>query len=195
METKTCSRCQETKTLDKFYKDYTKTQKDGIDYYCKYCRVGSAIKSQRHGNQKPCSVSGCTNRHYAKDMCRNHYTRMQRNGSLYSLNEIVEDGKIYKYAKKEITYRREYMLMYQYKMTKERYEELKALGCNICGEYQERNLHVDHDHSCCNGKVTCGNCVRGVLCNRCNQTVGKYESGDIREDNPLISKIKEYLNG
>jgi hypothetical protein len=114
METKTCSRCQETKTLDKFYKDYTKTQKDGIDYYCKYCRNGASIRSQK-SNKKPCSISDCTDTHYAKDMCRKHYARIKRTGLLSSLNDIIEDGKVYKYAKKEITYRREYILMHQYK--------------------------------------------------------------------------------
>jgi hypothetical protein len=35
-----------------------------------------------------------------------------------------------------------------------------------------RGQQVDHDHSCCPGKITCGNCVRGVLCAPCNLMIG-----------------------
>jgi len=194
MNTKQCSKCQETKTLDQFYKSYLKYSKDGMDYYCKYCRTGSSIKSHRGGNKKPCSVSLCENNHYAKGMCRNHYTRVARHGNTHSLTDIIEDKKIYLYAKQQITYKREYTLMYKYKVTKERYQEMIKDGCNVCGQYTERNLHIDHDHLCCSGEgATCGKCVRGAVCNRCNQTIGKYETGLIRRDNPLIDKIEEYL--
>jgi hypothetical protein len=121
---------------------------------------------------------------------------MKRHGTLESLNGIVEDSKTYKYAKQELTYRREYMLMYKYKLTIDQFNDMKEDGCNICGDSQERAMQVDHDHSCCSGEgATCGQCVRGVVCNRCNQTIGKYETGLIRDDNPLKDKIKEYLNG
>ena len=195
MDTKQCTKCQETKTLDKFYKSHYKYCKDGLDYYCKYCRTGSAIKSQRGGNKKQCTISECETHHYAKGMCRNHYTRWLRHGNPESFHEIIEEQKTYKYAKQQLTYRREYMLMYKYKLTMEKFLEMSKDGCNICGGTQERNMQVDHNHSCCSGEgATCGQCVRGVLCNRCNQTVAKYELGVGRDDNPLLNKIKEYLS-
>lgn len=191
METKECVKCKETKSIEQFYK--AKNYADGLDYYCKYCRTGSAIKSHRGGNKKPCTIEFCDKSHYAKGMCRTHYTRWNRNGSLDSLHDIVEDNKIYLYGKNEVTYHREYMLMYRYKLTKDKYNEMIKEGCNVCGNYQERNIHVDHDHACCNGSYTCGNCVRGVVCNACNQSIGKYESGLIRPDHPMIENIKQYL--
>lgn len=41
----------------------------------------------------------------------------------------------------------------------------------------DRRLAWDHDHTCCPGKVTCGNCVRGLLCPKCNLLLGKLELG------------------
>jgi hypothetical protein len=37
------------------------------------------------------------------------------------------------------------------------------------------NVVIDHDHSCCDTRTTCGRCARGVLCQRCNHIVGAVE--------------------
>jgi hypothetical protein len=36
--------------------------------------------------------------------------------------------------------------------------------------------HIDHNHACCSGRKACGNCVRGLLCRRCNLLLGMVES-------------------
>ena len=50
--------------------------------------------------------------------------------------------------------------------------------CELCGDYSER-LHFDHDHRCCNTgrwEINCGTCLRGVLCRRCNTTLGQIDA-------------------
>ena len=111
MNTKQCKKCKEVKSSSDYYKSKYSYEVDGLDYYCKFCRIGTSLTSQRGGNKKPCTVSECEMVHYAKGMCRNHYTRFTRNGTTETLNNMVPEFKTYKYAKQELTYRRAYMLM------------------------------------------------------------------------------------
>lgn len=61
-------------------------------------------------------------------------------------------------------------------------EEFEAMGdtCHICGvtAAEGRRLSIDHDHGHCSGVYGCAECVRGVLCDRCNFLVGFIEAGD-----------------
>lgn len=82
---------------------------------------------------------------------------------------------------------RERNLRWFYGMTLAQYEERLATQggvCAICKHPETRRrsdgelfaLAVDHDHSCCAGKRTCGRCVRGLLCWECNNILGKVEA-------------------
>lgn len=44
--------------------------------------------------------------------------------------------------------------------------------CWACGDESDELLHVDHDHRCCPTQKACGKCFRGMLCRRCNLTLG-----------------------
>jgi hypothetical protein len=57
-----------------------------------------------------------------------------------------------------------------YGLSVEQYEELAKDGCNVCGSKED--LCVDHDHSCCPGRNSCGFCIRGILCGRHNKAEG-----------------------
>lgn len=68
--------------------------------------------------------------------------------------------------------------------------------CRICGKPETathqsgalRRLSVDHDHKCCPGKASCGKCVRGLLCARCNSAIGLVD-----EDLTVIGRMAAYL--
>jgi Recombination endonuclease VII len=67
-----------------------------------------------------------------------------------------------------------------YGLTEERWQELLASQggkCAICRSTNPGNRNqgfsVDHDHRCCPGTGSCGRCVRGLLCERCNFLIGQ----------------------
>lgn len=63
--------------------------------------------------------------------------------------------------------------------------------CAICKNPPKDNkrLHVDHDHSCCPGRITgCGKCVRGLLCFSCNAGIGA-----LKDDPNIVSAAAQYL--
>lgn len=78
-------------------------------------------------------------------------------------------------------------LKYRYGITLDKYKELLAKQedkCKICKTHQsglKKKLSVDHDHSCCPGKKSCGECIRGLLCSACNHAIG------------LLKDNKEYM--
>lgn len=61
---------------------------------------------------------------------------------------------------------------------------------DICGTVPEKRLHVDHDHSCCSGRRSCGDCIRGLLCSRCNLMLGM-----MNDNIELLMSAIHYLSG
>ena len=60
--------------------------------------------------------------------------------------------------------------------------EAQGYACGICREPFEdyQRICADHDHSCCPAQPratakTCGECLRGLLCVRCNTHLGWME--------------------
>jgi hypothetical protein len=99
------------------------------------------------------------------------------------------------YIKKWITKdkRRKYGLKNRYGITPEQYNILfdKQQGkCSICIKQQpQRKLSVDHDHRCCKGRRSCGKCIRGLLCVRCNTFIAQFEKMQDK-----LPHLKEYID-
>jgi len=84
-------------------------------------------------------------------------------------------------------------LLRLYNLTLIQHDELLARQgnkCACCGrvftEDRAGRPCVDHDHKCCSGYKSCGQCVRALLCRQCNLKIG------IIEKNPFLLKyLKE----
>ena len=83
--------------------------------------------------------------------------------------------------------------LYNHRMTMEQYTALRLAQADRCGACKEplrfgetRAVTVDHDPRCCQyetlsagrkkgSPVSCGKCVRALLCSPCNRAVGFFE--------------------
>jgi hypothetical protein len=56
--------------------------------------------------------------------------------------------------------------------------ESQDYRCGMCrSEFEDGLTHIDHDHGCCQERNgSCGKCVRGLLCHRCNIALGYVEA-------------------
>jgi hypothetical protein len=87
---------------------------------------------------------------------------------------------------------RAHQLRSRYGITRGEYNALLAEQggvCAICAKPEQSmcprtgkpfELSVDHDRRCCHGDKSCGGCIRGLLCHRCNRSIG------LLGDDPLL---------
>ena len=163
--TKGCPRCKLFRPLAQFSKN--KRRSDGLALWCKPCmKEYSAEWRTRPGVKERTAQL-----------------------SLARYHRLSSDEKL------RIQQRRYHMgrhLLTTYGITMDDYAtmvEAQGGGCAICQAppREGRRLAVDHDHACCAGPRSCGQCVRGLLCTTCNVWLGFYENKD------WVSKADEYL--
>jgi hypothetical protein len=145
-----------------------------------------------------CEYRMCDRSQLAKGLCSTHY-EMQRRGEslrpiigigscpLVSCQNDKRDDRAYCDRHKRISIR--------YNLTHERmrslfdYPECANPKCDVAGPEEKYTYAVDHDHSCCDTNASsCGKCIRGLLCSKCNITLGMVG------DNPeTLLGLVEYL--
>lgn len=172
--TKECSRCAKVKDRSEFGKD--KRRYDRLFPYCRDCRR---------------EYVGAT-RQKAAELSRQEYNQRR-------WDKIRKDPAL---RNEKVLSNREAHLIRKYGMTLECYESMLSTQggcCRICGmdatqETQtdkggyRRAFAVDHDHACCPGSISCGKCVRGLLCAMCNTGLGAFK------DNPeILAAAMQYL--
>ncbi|KUN03186.1 hypothetical protein AQI95_24675 [Streptomyces yokosukanensis] len=78
-----------------------------------------------------------------------------------------------------------------YGISADHYDSMLAAqggGCAICrvAPGEGTSLAVDHDHACCPGrKKSCGECLRGLLCEDCNRVLGMFRDDPARFESAI----------
>lgn len=83
------------------------------------------------------------------------------------------------------------MLLRTYRISLSEFEDMveqQSGCCAICNgppNGKGNRLHVDHDKKCCPGSKSCGKCVRGLLCHKCNTAIGLLEEDSVRMESAI----------
>lgn len=157
--------------------------------------------SPRRKTPEPCPAPECPNMIRNNGYCQSHAAQFKRLG--YVTHVLFRQGHGERVAclipecDKPIRSRvgsckNHLKTLTVYRLSTLQYSMLMDSGCGICGSLE--NLVIDHDHACCDrevtGRNTCGECIRGVLCQGCNMGLGLL--GDSYES---LSRALRYLSG
>lgn len=162
---KKCTRCLETKSLEEFAK--SKQVKSGYGAWCKTC--SREVKRESNARVKAADPDVWIER-------RRAYVRTYRERHPDRVKEQERRRNLRQY----------------YGITIEQYEALlsdqngKCAGCQTRPD--SKRFAVDHDHKCCPGRKSCGKCIRGLLCSRCNTALGL-----MNEDKQIIVRLLTYM--
>lgn len=172
---KTCSKCQKSLDISMFWKD--KYKKDGFRSACKICNANDKEYLRRYNIEN------------AEKMRR--YREKNK-------NKLSAASKKWRESNPErVKLLKQKNDLKKYGITLDEYDKLfeKQSGlCSICKlpETNNKKLSVDHDHNCCSDNAkSCGKCIRGLLCNNCNNMLGRAKD-NIQILSNAILYLKEY---
>lgn len=148
-------------------------------------------------NGGECLIENCDRIAYCRGLCHTHYIlrgtpRWNKRIGIYSYSD--DDVCVVNFCQRKpnaygmcALHRKR---MVKFNLEPEAYLELiSTTVCDICGRnFPEGTGHIDHDHACCPGQPSCGQCIRGVLCQKCNMALGL-----LNDDINILKSAINYL--
>lgn len=154
----------------------------------KRCRSCGDVKPLTEYHRDRLGVDG---RHVRCKDCANRKSRERHAEDGNRAREYSRERHYQIMESDPLFYRRK-NLWSRFKLTLEDWEAKLAAQNGRCGlcltELDETTAKVDHDHSCCNSKKGCGECVRDILCSHCNWGLGSF-----RDDPALLRAAADYI--
>lgn len=148
---------------------------------CDVCREAKATKRREYQSSKAWEYT----RTYLQRMREERpeaYAELRKRNNEIKKRQFAENPERHRWAG----------IYKKYKLTKQMYLDLleqQGGTCAICKNPPKKNwLAVDHNHACCPGIKSCGNCVRGLLCGSCNSFLGRVKENPIT----LIAYLEKY---
>ena len=116
-------------------------------------------------------------------VCRSCHSAYRKSHYLANKEKYLSKANAWNTANRDLTISRKYGLSI------EALEALSARHGGYCWICKHREgVVVDHDHQCCRGNNSCGDCVRGFLCRQCNSAIGL-----LNDDVTVLQSAIEYL--
>jgi chromosome segregation ATPase len=169
---KMCRKCLSQKDYSSFHKN--KSTADGYSAYCKPCK---SLSDKASILADPERLEKRKNR--SRQWQKNNKEQYDLSIKKWKENNIERKWQLDKKSH----------LWTHYRITIEDYRNMlndQDGLCLVCKK--SRKLVVDHDHSCCPDKITCGMCIRGLICNQCNLIVGIIENSE-----DIVNSAKKYI--
>jgi hypothetical protein len=147
--------------------------------------LGRHERERITGPGTTCVIADCARQVHANGMCQAHYSLGKKGRDVIALSvpiscegcnqDLVRSDYRQQYCSncKRISYK-----MRRYGLTARdwfRMLDKQRGACAICLTPNIERFHVDHDHDCCPGERSCGECVRGLLCHACNVALGGFQ--------------------
>lgn len=176
---KQCTRCDEIKSLAEFAKNSGVAS--GVHSWCRNCMSNRALE-YRGGRVYKQLIK--TDTHKQCRICEEIKPYSEYSGTKKQQESYCTECKKFMGTEK---------VLKKYGLTVDTYMQLfyaQEGVCKICKnpERDGRRLSVDHDHACCSGVNSCGKCIRGLLCSRCNRALGI-----VNDDVDILNSMIEYL--
>lgn len=183
---KRCTGCGVVKPLDDFHRHPTSIT--GRQSKCKVCKRPIATAVAKANTDRYNAGETLIPEFKTCTLCRE-----TKPSSEFTTRKASKDGLSFRCIECANKTMRDQRIQRSYGISVAERDAMLALQggcCANCGssEHRGKNWVVDHDHGCCPGDRTCGNCIAGILCAPCNFAIGL-----LNDDINLMAKTIEYV--